>query len=41
VFYLDASAALPGLVTQQLIWKEGRFVTIAEALAIPDTGEAN
>jgi hypothetical protein len=40
VFYVDAAAALPGVVTQQLVWKEGRFVTIAEALAIPDTAEA-
>ena len=35
VFYLDATAALPSVVTQQLVWKEGRFVTIAEALATP------
>jgi hypothetical protein len=36
VFYLDAAASLPSVVTQQLVWRDGRFVAIAEALAISD-----
>jgi len=32
VFYLDPGVRLPGVVSQQLVWKQDRLLTIAESL---------
>ena len=32
VFYLDPAVRLPGVVSQQLVWKQDRLLTIAESL---------
>jgi len=35
-FYLDGEHGVPGALAQQLVWRDGQLVTIAEALSRPE-----
>ena len=38
-FYLDAERGIPAVLAKQLVWRDGRLVTIAEALSRQEMGE--